>query len=158
MAWNVLTGFLRLSDASGGVCRPAHGGGGARVIEGWLAQPCVTVVRPTDRHMAVLREIVTSLGTAGNLTSDPHLAALAIEHGAELCSTHTDFARFTGGALDRPVAVALGRAARARRVPDTLPSPSGGTGRVDVGGRETEGAAEPPLDRDPRHVAIGGPG
>lgn len=28
--------------------------------------------------------------------ADAHLAALAIEHGAELCSCDTDFSRFTG--------------------------------------------------------------
>ena len=37
-----------------------------------------------------------SLGTAGNLTTDAHLAALAIEHQAELHSTDADFARFAG--------------------------------------------------------------
>lgn len=29
-----------------------------------------------------------------NLTTDAHLAALAIEYGAELCSTDGDFTRF----------------------------------------------------------------
>jgi hypothetical protein len=41
-----------------------------------------------------LRELLSQSGTAGNLTTDAHLAALAIEHGAELCSTDTDFGRF----------------------------------------------------------------
>jgi uncharacterized protein len=41
-----------------------------------------------------LREPLLSLGTAGNLTRDAHLAALSIEHGAELCSGDADFARF----------------------------------------------------------------
>jgi predicted nucleic acid-binding protein len=36
------------------------------------------------------------LGTAGNLTSDAHLAALAIEHGATLYSADVDFSRFPG--------------------------------------------------------------
>ena len=44
----------------------------------------------------MLRELLEPLGTAGNLTTDAHLAALAIEHGAELCSTDRDFSRFTG--------------------------------------------------------------
>jgi uncharacterized protein len=44
----------------------------------------------------VLRELLAPLGTAGNLTSDAHLAALAIEHGADLCSTDADFSRFPG--------------------------------------------------------------
>lgn len=54
------------------------------------------VISPTDRHVAVLRELLGPLGAGGNLTSDAHLAALAIEHGAELCSSDADFSRFTG--------------------------------------------------------------
>ncbi len=42
------------------------------------------------------RGLLSPLGAAGNLTSDAHLAALAIEHGAELCSTDVDFSRFSG--------------------------------------------------------------
>jgi hypothetical protein len=54
------------------------------------------VVHPTDRHVAVLRDLLSPLGTAGNLTSDAHLAALAIEYGATLCSCDNDFSRFSG--------------------------------------------------------------
>ena len=56
----------------------------------------MTVVHPTDRHAAVLRELLEPLGSAGNLVADAHLAALAIEHGAELCSSDVDFSRFSG--------------------------------------------------------------
>jgi uncharacterized protein len=66
------------------------------LVDSWLAQPCATVVHPTGRHASVLRELLEPLGTAGNLTTDAHLAALAIEHGAELCSTDADFSRFAG--------------------------------------------------------------
>ncbi|HTD57748.1 MAG TPA: TA system VapC family ribonuclease toxin [Solirubrobacteraceae bacterium] len=66
------------------------------LVESWLDQPCVTVIDPTERHAAVLRELLLPLGTAGNLTTDAHLAALAIEHGALLCSCDTDFSRFPG--------------------------------------------------------------
>jgi PIN domain/Plasmid pRiA4b ORF-3-like protein len=66
------------------------------LVGSWLAQPCATVVHPTSRHAPVLRQLLEPLGTAGNLTTDAHLAALAIEHGAELCSTDTDFSRFAG--------------------------------------------------------------
>jgi len=42
----------------------------------------------------IFRQLVKPLGTAGNLTMDAHLAALAVEHGATLCSTDVDFSRF----------------------------------------------------------------
>ena len=62
----------------------------------WPERTSATIVHPGPRHLPVLRELLRPLGTAGNLTSDAHLAALAIEHGAELCSSDTDFARFHG--------------------------------------------------------------
>jgi predicted nucleic acid-binding protein len=48
------------------------------------------------RHTAVVRELLGPLGSAGNLVNDAHLAALAIEHGAEVCSCDADFSRFAG--------------------------------------------------------------
>jgi toxin-antitoxin system PIN domain toxin len=64
------------------------------VVDDWLRQPAVHVVLPTDRHWDIFRQLVEPLGTAGNLTMDAHLAALAIEHGATLYSTDIDFSRF----------------------------------------------------------------
>ena len=64
------------------------------LVASWLDQKSATIVHPGPRHLAVLRELLLPLGTGGNLTSDAHMAALAIEHGAELCSSDTDFARF----------------------------------------------------------------
>lgn len=66
------------------------------VIDGWLAQPCSTIVTPTPRHRELLRELLTPLGSSGNLANDAHLAALAIEHGATLCSADAGFSRFPG--------------------------------------------------------------
>jgi predicted nucleic acid-binding protein len=54
------------------------------------------VIHPTERHAGILRNLITHVGTAGNLTTDAHLAALAIEHGAQLCSADADFSRFPG--------------------------------------------------------------
>jgi toxin-antitoxin system PIN domain toxin len=95
-AWHVLIGFVRLSTRSAVFAAPLTVSEALDVVDGWLQQPCVTVVHPTERHATVLRELLTPLGTAGNLTSDAHLAALAIEHGAGLCSTDVDFSRFAG--------------------------------------------------------------
>lgn len=94
LPWAVLLAFIRLSTKPSIFTSPLDGGDALDLVDGWFAQPCTTVVHPTERHAAVLRELLDELGTAGNLTSDAHLAALAIEHGAELCSTDTDFARF----------------------------------------------------------------
>lgn len=95
-AWAVLLAFIRLSTNPRIFEQPLEPGEAFELVEGWLAQPCATIVHPTDRHATLLRELLEPLGTAGNLTSDAHLAALAIEHGAELCSSDSDFSRFPG--------------------------------------------------------------
>ena len=96
LAWSTLMGFIRLSTKGAAISRPLEVGGAIGFVEEWLAQPAVTVVHPTDRHAGVLRDLLTPLGTGGNLTSDAHLAALAIEHGATLYSSDNDFSRFAG--------------------------------------------------------------
>ena len=74
------------------------------LVEAWLQHPMVTIVEPMERHLNILRDLVLPLGTAGNLTSDAHLAALAIEYGARLCSADNDFARFGGLRWYNPLA------------------------------------------------------
>lgn len=96
LAWSVLTGFVRVITNPRVLARPWDAEQALDVVDGWLAQPPVTIVHPTDRHLAVLRDLLVPLGTAGNLTSDAHLAALAIEHGATLYSADVDFSRFPG--------------------------------------------------------------
>lgn len=95
-AWTVLLAFLRLSTNPRVFDQPLEAAEAFDVVEGWLARPCATVVHPAERHARVLRELLLPLGTAGNLTTDAHLAALAIEHGADLCSVDVDFMRFQG--------------------------------------------------------------
>lgn len=95
-AWLVLLAFVRLSTRPQLFANPLTPTEAFDVVEGWLAQPCALVLHPTERHLAVLRGLVEPLGTAGNISTDAHLAALAIEHGGEVCSADTDFARFRG--------------------------------------------------------------
>jgi uncharacterized protein len=92
----VLLGFLRLSTRAQVFTAPLKPSEAFDRIERWLAQPCAVLLQPTERHLDLLRGLLEPLGTAGNLTTDAHLAALAIEHGAELCSADGDFARFAG--------------------------------------------------------------
>lgn len=102
-AWNALLGFVRLVTNPRVFTSPLTVEGALDRVEAWLAQPCATVLAPTRRHAAVLRDLLAPLGAAGNLTSDAHLAALAIEHGAQVCSTDGDFERFPGVELVNPL-------------------------------------------------------
>jgi uncharacterized protein len=96
LAWTTLVGFVRLSTRANLFEQPLEVEYALDLLDGWLHQPCVTVVHPTYRHATVLRELLLPLGTAGNLTNDAHLATLAIEHGATLYSSDNDFSRFAG--------------------------------------------------------------
>ena len=96
VSWLVLLAFLRLSTSPQVFSSPMSVLEALDIVDSWLRQPCATVVHPTPRHSAVLRDLLGPLGTGGNLTSDAHLAALAIEHGADLYSCDWDFARFPG--------------------------------------------------------------
>ena len=95
-SWNVILAFVRLTTRPGLFRNPLSPGRAFDLVAAWLDQPSATVVNPGPRHLAILRDLLTSLGTGGNLTSDAHLAALAVEQNAELCSCDADFARFAG--------------------------------------------------------------
>jgi toxin-antitoxin system PIN domain toxin len=94
--WDALLAFLRLTTRPALFPRPLPMDKAFDLVATWLEQPLVTIVHPGPRHLPLLRELLRPLGAAGNLTSDAHLAAMAIENGAELCSSDTDFARFPG--------------------------------------------------------------
>lgn len=104
LVWLVLLAFVRLSTRASVFEQPLEVIDALDTVDGWLAQPCTTVLAPSRRHSAVLRELLEPLGAAGNLTNDAHLAAIAIEHGAELCSSDRDFARFPGLRWSDPLA------------------------------------------------------
>ena len=96
MAWVVLLGFIRIITNRGIFDNPMRASEATRRVEAWLAHTRVLIVTPGDRHGKVLFRLLNQLGVAGNLTTDAHLAALAIEYQAEVASTDTDFARFKG--------------------------------------------------------------
>lgn len=96
LAWPVLVSFVRLATQRVVFEKPLTPDQALDLVDGWLARPCTTVVEPTDRHAAVLRDLIGPLGTAGNIVTDAHVAALAVEHGATVVTYDTDFRRFEG--------------------------------------------------------------
>jgi hypothetical protein len=96
LSWNVLLAFIRLTTRTGMFRSPLALDAAFQVVQEWLDQPSVVVIEPGPRHLRLFRDLILPCGTGGNLTSDARLAAIAIEHGAELCTTDADFGRFPG--------------------------------------------------------------
>lgn len=96
LPWVCLLAFLRLTTHPGIFARPLRSDQAIGFVESWLGQPFVEVVAPGEGHWPILRNLLRSTGAAGNLPSDAHVAALAIELGATVCSADHDFKRFAG--------------------------------------------------------------
>jgi toxin-antitoxin system PIN domain toxin len=94
--WNVVLAFLRLTTKAGAFGKPLPPDQAFDVVAKWLECPQVSIVDPGSEHLETLRRLIVPLGTAGNLTSDAHIAAIAIGLNAQLCSSDSDFARFSG--------------------------------------------------------------
>jgi uncharacterized protein len=104
LSWAAMLGFIRLTTSRQVMAHPVPVATAYGHVRAWLAQPYVAIVHPGDRHADILFGLLEALGTAGSLTTDAHLAALAIEHQAELHSTDADFARFSGLRWANPLA------------------------------------------------------
>jgi hypothetical protein len=96
LAWAAILGFVRLTTNRRVVARPLAVNHVMDRIESWLTLPHIHVAQPSDDHFTRLRAELEYLGTAANLTTDAHLAVLAMERGYVLYSTDSDFARFRG--------------------------------------------------------------
>lgn len=99
-AWIALLGFLRIATRPGIFARPLTLDEALGQIDEWLNHPRARVLHPTERHAAVLARLLVGAGRGGDLVTDAHLAAIAIEHGAELGSFDRDFGRFPGLPFD----------------------------------------------------------
>lgn len=102
-AWIVILGFLRIVTNGRIMPSPLTSEVAIETIEDWLQQPPSVPIVPSHQHWSILKELLMPLGTAANLTSDAHLAALAIEHGARLYSTDNDFSRFQSLRWTNPI-------------------------------------------------------
>ena len=104
LPWMCVLGYLRLVT-NARISKPPVPMAIAwqRVLD-WFSATTVWIPAPTERHAEVLGGLLSHPGVHGNLVSDAHLAALAIEHGLALCSTDGDFARFSGLRWINPLA------------------------------------------------------
>ncbi|MBX3126120.1 MAG: type II toxin-antitoxin system VapC family toxin [Polyangiaceae bacterium] len=96
LPWAVVFGFIRLVTHPSVLAQPLSGLEALGYVRGWTEQSSVAIVEPGPRHLTIVEGLFRATGVAASLTTDTHLAALAIEHQAELHSNDADFARFPG--------------------------------------------------------------
>jgi hypothetical protein len=103
LPWAVGFGFVRLVTHPQVLVDPLPPLSALAYVRSWLAQPGVRVVEPGPRHLTIVEDLFRETGVAGPLTTDTHLAALAIEHQAEIHSNDADFERFPGLRWTNPI-------------------------------------------------------
>ncbi len=96
IAWFTILAFLRISTSPRVFARPLSVQQAEAAVSTWLGLPAVAPLEPGDRYWEVLRDLLSTAQVTGPLVVDAALAALAIEHGAVLCTTDADFRRFPG--------------------------------------------------------------
>ncbi|MFL5799417.1 MAG: type II toxin-antitoxin system VapC family toxin [Actinomycetota bacterium] len=99
-----LLAFLRLATSQTLLRTPFTPAEAIAVVRAWLASPNARLIGPTEFHWSTLDEVCRTGQARGPLLMDAHLAALALEHGATLCTTDRDFARFPRLRVVDPIA------------------------------------------------------
>lgn len=95
LPWESLTAFVRIATHPRASDHPLAPHAAWGFVSDWLGALTTWIPLPTEGHADVLGRLIEKYRLAGNLVPDGHLAALAIEHGLEVCSTDSDFARFS---------------------------------------------------------------
>lgn len=104
LAWVTILAFLRITTHPRAQANPLSMSEAVANVNEWLAYPSVAILNPGERHWSILTKLMADAQVRGPLVTDGHLAALAIEHGAQVCTTDRDFTRFAGLRLINPLA------------------------------------------------------
>lgn len=108
LPWVVLAGFLRITTNRRAFATPLTAEDACGIVDGWLALDIVSVPLEKPSHWNALRGFVRASGTAANLVTDAHIAAIASTRDATLVSCDRDFARFDGLRVENPLSVGAG--------------------------------------------------
>lgn len=96
LCWVAINGFIRISTHPRVLVKPLMAKQATAYVRTWMAQRNVLLIEPGLAFPDIYLNSIEKLGAGGNLTTDAYLAALAVEHQAELQSTDIDFASFSG--------------------------------------------------------------
>lgn len=101
--WSVVSGFVRMITNRSAYTDPATPSQAFDFVNEWFASPNVETINPGTRHLDLFRRNLETAGVGGNLVTDAHIAALAMEYQAEVHSNDSDFARFPGLRWQNPL-------------------------------------------------------
>jgi toxin-antitoxin system PIN domain toxin len=94
LCWQSILAFLRIGTNPRVFQRPFSRKEATSIVALWLEQPSIVLIEPGERYWEILSRIIDAAQVTGPLMTDAALAALAVEHGATLCTTDRDFVRF----------------------------------------------------------------
>jgi uncharacterized protein len=94
LSWVTILAFLRISTNSRAFQSPFSTNEALTIVSEWLAQAHTSILNPGERHWEILSTLARTAQARGPLLMDAHLAALAMENGATLCTSDKDFSRF----------------------------------------------------------------
>jgi toxin-antitoxin system PIN domain toxin len=100
----VVLAFLRLTTSPRILTQPLSVEESARRVEDWFDARPVRLISPGKGHVPELLATLRAAGVGGALTTDAHIAALAIEYHAEVHTSDLDFGRFPGVRWRNPLA------------------------------------------------------
>lgn len=101
--WLVILGVVRILGNPKIFPTPAPAEGVLDQFENWLTLPHVQLIDPPSTHLTTLRHLLRASGNRGTLSSDAHLAAIALDKGLTVHSNDADFARFPGLSWTNPL-------------------------------------------------------
>lgn len=94
LPWAVVHGFLRVTTNTPAIQPPLAMSEAVAIVEEWFTSAAVTLIEPGPRYWTIFRQLLVDAGVEGALVSDAHIAALAIENNASVCTTDRDFRGF----------------------------------------------------------------
>lgn len=94
--WAVVSGFVRMITNRSAYANPATPSHAFDLVNEWFESPNVVTINPGSGHLDLFRRNLEAAGVGGNLVTDAHIAAIAMEYQAEVHSNDSDFVRFPG--------------------------------------------------------------
>ena len=94
LPWLCLTGFVRVAAQARAWERPMPVLDAVAVVRSWLSRPCAWIPEPGPRHLDALSALLATQPSS-RVVTDAAIAAIALEHGLEVCSRDRDFARWS---------------------------------------------------------------